>query len=310
MTSDGPAQPEVEARRTGFRTFLIADVRGYTAYTRENGDEAAAALAATFAKNVREVVSARDGYLLELRGDEALVVFDSPRQALRTAIELQERFKEVELPRGVGIGLDAGEAVPVEGGYRGGALNLAARLCAQAQAGEISGGSAILLVPAMLGFDRCVATPVCRSKPELGTHSATARRVQNGAERTSKVESLIESAAALNVGDATRLHVSYVARVLVSRSDAERMALQRARGIAARSGRTREYERARMAAAQAAHSSRFDRRLLVWAAAANAAGALVLHDQLDAATYQFLVGPWEQALGTVRPLTEASPTAR
>jgi streptogramin lyase len=37
----------------------------------------------------------------------------------------------------VGIGLDAGEAVPVEGGYRGGALNLAARLCGQARAGEI-----------------------------------------------------------------------------------------------------------------------------------------------------------------------------
>ena len=33
------------------------------------------------------------------------------------------------LPLGVGIGLDAGEAVPVEGGYRGGTLNLAARLC-------------------------------------------------------------------------------------------------------------------------------------------------------------------------------------
>ena len=41
------------------------------------------------------------------------------------------------LPLPVGIGLDAGEAVPVEGGYRGGALNLAARLCGQAGPGEI-----------------------------------------------------------------------------------------------------------------------------------------------------------------------------
>src|SRR5205085_1213624 len=38
---------------------------------------------------------------------------------------------------GVGIGLDVGEAVPVDGGYRGGALNLAARLCSLADAGEI-----------------------------------------------------------------------------------------------------------------------------------------------------------------------------
>src|SRR5207247_851749 len=37
----------------------------------------------------------------------------------------------------VGIGLDAGEAVRVNGGYRGGALNLAARLCSHAKAGEV-----------------------------------------------------------------------------------------------------------------------------------------------------------------------------
>ena len=41
------------------------------------------------------------------------------------------------LPLPVGIGLDAGEAVRVEDGYRGGALNLAARLCALAGPGEI-----------------------------------------------------------------------------------------------------------------------------------------------------------------------------
>src|SRR5918995_3751814 len=64
------------------------------------------------------------------------------REAIRTAVELQERFVEEtidwpELPLGVGIGLDAGEAVPVEAGYRGGALNLAARLCGLAGPGEI-----------------------------------------------------------------------------------------------------------------------------------------------------------------------------
>src|SRR4029450_2729025 len=41
------------------------------------------------------------------------------------------------LPLRVGIGLDAGEAVPVKDGYRGGALNLAARLCSLAQPGEV-----------------------------------------------------------------------------------------------------------------------------------------------------------------------------
>jgi hypothetical protein len=37
----------------------------------------------------------------------------------------------------VGIGIDIGEAVPVEDGYRGNALNLGPRLCGVAAAGEI-----------------------------------------------------------------------------------------------------------------------------------------------------------------------------
>jgi class 3 adenylate cyclase len=134
----------------GLRTFMIADVRGYTAYTRTEGDEAAGRLAETFAAEVRGVVEARGGRLLELRGDEALVVFESPRQALRAAVALQTRIDEIHLPRGVGIGLDAGEAVAVEGGFRGGALNLAARLCAEARAGEILASETVIHLAARI----------------------------------------------------------------------------------------------------------------------------------------------------------------
>ena len=142
--TEPPVDPRSEhaASDVQIRTFLIADVRGYTLFTQERGDEAAAKLAAKFADMVREVVEARGGILLELRGDEALCVFSSAREAIRTAVDLQQRFVEEtleqpELPLTVGIGLDAGEAVEVQGGYRGGALNLAARLCGQARAGEI-----------------------------------------------------------------------------------------------------------------------------------------------------------------------------
>ena len=77
-----------------------------------------------------------------MRGDEALATFVSPRQALRAATELQATFvdeaaRNADLPLHVGIGIDLGEAIPVEGGYRGAALNVAARLCANAAAGEI-----------------------------------------------------------------------------------------------------------------------------------------------------------------------------
>src|SRR3954451_8017462 len=74
------------------RSFLIADVRGYTAFTQRHGDEAAARLAGKFARVTREVVDAEQGRVVELRGDEALCVFTSPRQAVRAAIALQRRF--------------------------------------------------------------------------------------------------------------------------------------------------------------------------------------------------------------------------
>jgi len=134
----GPSREQT----TAIKTFLIADIRGYTTFTQERGDEAAAELATTFADLVRTRVDEGGGTLIELRGDEALAVFDSARQAIRTAVELQLRLvektvAEPRLPLGVGIGLDAGEAVAVDGGFRGGALNLAARLCSLAGAGEI-----------------------------------------------------------------------------------------------------------------------------------------------------------------------------
>lgn len=130
------------------RTFLIADIRGYTEFTQRRGDEAAARLAVAFARLTREGVEARDGELLELRGDEALAVFTSTRQALRAAVDLQSLYagyseEHPDEPLKVGIGIDAGEAVPVEGGYRGAALNMAARLCGAALASEILATEAV-----------------------------------------------------------------------------------------------------------------------------------------------------------------------
>lgn len=131
-----------EPRTGGIRTFLIADVRGYTRFTEEHGDHAAGLLTGRFAKITKEVVKDQSGALVEFRGDEVLVVFDSARAAIVAAVELQRRladatFADESLPLPVGIGLDAGEAVAIPEGYRGGALNLAARLCSIAAAGEV-----------------------------------------------------------------------------------------------------------------------------------------------------------------------------
>lgn len=130
------------AHAAGLLSFLFADIRGYTTFTQQHGDEAAAKLTGKFAAIVRALAPEFDGTVVELRGDEALCVFSSPRQSIRFAVALQRRFvdetvDDASLPMTVGIGIDAGEAVQIDDGYRGGALNVAARLCGQAKAGEV-----------------------------------------------------------------------------------------------------------------------------------------------------------------------------
>ena len=50
---------------------------------------------------------------------------------------MEETEAAPDLPLTVGIGIDVGEAVPVEDGFRGVALNTAARLCSKAVAGQV-----------------------------------------------------------------------------------------------------------------------------------------------------------------------------
>ena len=147
--SEGVHSADGSRRQLEGAHLLIADIRGYTSFTQARGDEAAAELATAFAELTREAIEAHNGNVIELRGDEAMAVFASARNALRAAVRLQETLAdEVALrpsyPLMVGIGLDAGEAVPVEDGYRGGALNLAARLCSQAGPGEVLASQGVI----------------------------------------------------------------------------------------------------------------------------------------------------------------------
>lgn len=140
---------EATVAASAIRAFLIADIRGFTGFTAEHGDEAAARLAGKLADTAEEVAASRDGAVLELRGDEVLAVFSSARGALWAAVDLLTRWERarresVEATIPIGIGLDSGEAVPIKGGYRGAALNRAARLCALAGPGEVLASEGIL----------------------------------------------------------------------------------------------------------------------------------------------------------------------
>ena len=141
--NDQPAAPTLPA---GMLIFLIADVRGYTAYTHRHGDEAGAKLATRFAALAGQAVEGQGGQVVEVRGDEVMAVFTSARKALRAAVDLLALCDAArpELPLRAGVGLDVGEPVPVPGGYRGEAINVAARLCARAAAGEVLASDALV----------------------------------------------------------------------------------------------------------------------------------------------------------------------
>ena len=81
-----PREPE-DRDGSVIRTFLIADLRGYTTLSDAQGDQAAADVAERFLAIARECVDGHTGTIVEVRGDEVLAVFDSAREALRAALE-------------------------------------------------------------------------------------------------------------------------------------------------------------------------------------------------------------------------------
>ena len=167
-----PAPPTAEpagsvAPTDDIQIFLIADVRGYSTYTDAHYDQDAAQLALRFAALAGAAVEAYGGQVLEVRRDEVLAVFRSARAALRAAILLLEQVGQAsqatpEQPIRCGIGIEAGEAIAVPGGYRGQAINLAARLCARAGPGEVLAGETVIglarKVEGLLFLDRGLAS--------------------------------------------------------------------------------------------------------------------------------------------------------
>jgi class 3 adenylate cyclase len=147
--SSSPA-PDTPPAAASIHTFLSADVRGYTSFTLAQGDLGAVRLTARFEGLARKVVETHGGRVFGTRGDAVVAVFGSARQALRAALALQglctrASQEDPRLPLLVGVGLDAGEALPVgNGDFRGAALNLAARLCALAAPGEVLASAGVV----------------------------------------------------------------------------------------------------------------------------------------------------------------------
>ena len=138
-------------RPSALLTFHLVDIRGYTRYSAEHGDQAAARLSERFLSLCRDVVLTHGGDVFGSAGDQALAAFTSAHAALHAALALQSRLAEAQntqpdVPLSAGIGLDTGEGIRIGHDYRGNAINLAARLCSLAGGGEIFASETVIQV--------------------------------------------------------------------------------------------------------------------------------------------------------------------
>jgi class 3 adenylate cyclase len=133
---------EEEPADAAYRGFLFADLRGYTAFVERHGNAAAADLLDAYRSLVRDEVARHAGAEIRTEGDSFYVVFRSARRAAACGLAIvaaaeQLRRDQPERPIRVGIGINAGETVQRGEGFVGTAVNLAARVCAQAREGEV-----------------------------------------------------------------------------------------------------------------------------------------------------------------------------
>jgi adenylate cyclase len=132
-------------------TFAFVDMAGFTALTEAQGDEDAADLATMFADITRAALGKGDR-LIKTIGDAVLITSQSPAAGL-SLIErlLTEAASEARLPT-LRAGLHHGDAVEREGDVFGAAVNLAARVAAEAHPAEVLGTAPIAEAARALGI--------------------------------------------------------------------------------------------------------------------------------------------------------------
>jgi class 3 adenylate cyclase len=138
----------VDARDPGIRTVLFTDVVNSTSLTQSIGDEAALAVLGVHDTIVRDALSALGGREVKHTGDGIMASFVSAAGAVRCAIQIQRELekhaqKNPKHPLEVRVGAAAGEPVEQNNDLFGSTVQLAARLCAQAQPQQILVSNAI-----------------------------------------------------------------------------------------------------------------------------------------------------------------------
>ena len=124
-------------RRISESTFLFADLAGFSAMTEVHGDEMAADAVRDFCGGVAALLPEFDAEQIKSIGDAVMVRVPDASSAIELAVRLIGEVGTRHGSLGVRVGAHTGPAVHRDGDWFGAAVNLAARVAAVAERGEV-----------------------------------------------------------------------------------------------------------------------------------------------------------------------------
>ena len=136
---------------SGLVTILFTDMVGSTDLTQRVGDDKAQEAVRQHNFAVRDALKAHAGKEIKHTGDGIMASFASARGAVDCAVAIQRALAAGDSVR-VRIGLNAGEPVAEEQDLYGTSVQMAARVCAEADAGEILVSNVVRELAAGKGF--------------------------------------------------------------------------------------------------------------------------------------------------------------
>jgi class 3 adenylate cyclase len=125
-----------QMRRHPAPTFVFADLAGYTALTEQRGDEAAAQVAREFRRTMCALSRDHGAWQVKSMGDGVMIWAPDAGDAMALAARTVEEVGARPDLLPVRVGVHTGPAVMLGCDWYGGAVNVAARLAAEAKPNE------------------------------------------------------------------------------------------------------------------------------------------------------------------------------
>lgn len=132
--SDGAPVPDV--------TVVFTDIIGSTEFTQRHGDKIQMELVQAHDRIVRQAVEDHHGRWVKHTGDGGMLAFDKAIDAVRAAAQMQNEVRVhnsimPHLPLHLRVGLSSGQPIKAGEDLFGSTVQLAARVCALANAGQV-----------------------------------------------------------------------------------------------------------------------------------------------------------------------------